>query len=632
MRSWGVSELELDSGADFEVLRRSGRSKVLALLVVGGTALAAAGWYFTREQGTGNPEDAAKVLLVGSDPDTLVMLEEGGFEVDGASFEKWTSKAHEQVPDLDADADGVESIMRLADRYGYGYVVFERPHELDFSRLELESAPTLSEEVGFAVVSAGDLAFPHAMTIATEPSPILREFSLEVLEALFAQEALDEIALGKAIETPEAIERRRRLRPALERLEQLHALEQQRDAIISDLRQRFEHEERAEPPPRMLGELLESGTPFPLANGRILMVSRGFEIISPDGVELDAQTLGNQVWHTGSTEDAPSERTRCDVMEVGALALDRNPRYWFGADGASLLANTLTRGYVQWALAPQSDGCEFTKQGPLPRPVQDLYEAEPAAHGQVARAGAVLGTQVISVVTAQSGDEQRFGRLHDTTLDAVAWLDERHLVALGIDGRGAGLYFVDTAAPGTILHLPSRVFDGAKILYELAVGNRGEQPVIVVTAGRELRRPFRLELPQTVSSLFTPPAEPPTDDALEDPELRRPPVVTLDPSVFEVIPLAEQGQAWRPSVSANGAWVAFAGVGDHFDAFEPGDAEIVVVPATGGTPRVLTQNSVRDTWPRLTPDGSHVVFESQADIDGTNWRVTVSRIATVEGD
>ena len=76
-----MSSTEMGSRSDLEALHRSGRGKfvVVALLLV--LALGAAGWwFFLRKQGTGNPEDPAKVIVVARSRGLSIGLVDGGSE------------------------------------------------------------------------------------------------------------------------------------------------------------------------------------------------------------------------------------------------------------------------------------------------------------------------------------------------------------------------------------------------------------------------------------------------------------------------------------------------------------------------------------------------------------------------
>ena len=647
-----MTDVEYGSRSDLEALRRSGRGKVLALLLLLAVALGAAGWFFfVRKQGTGNPEDPAKVLVVARSRGLSLVLHDVGFDAAEGTFEAWELKAKDEVPNL--QVTGIHAIMTLADRFGYGYVVFEQPQDVDFSTLDIDGGvPELPEHVRFAVLSAGDFGFPHVMTVNPEPSQVLRGSSVVILQALFEQERLAEALLDNESPSMEAIQLRDQLREGIDRLAQIPEAEKMAEKIVHQVRRQLEEEERAERKASLVGEPLESGSPFALANGQILTVSRAFQVITRDTVRADLDLDETERLWLGAPGAEAGTRTSCEAVHGGALSVHESPRYWMADDGAALLVQSLSEGLTLWTLdAKAGPGCAFTAKGTVSAPGPGLGEAVPAGHGQVARAGRVGGQGVISVVTAGEDDELMLGMLDDAELQHVAWLSDRHLVAVGHGIGESALYLFDTQTPLTVLRLSGTAFENAEALHEVAAGKQGERPVIVVTAGYSPRRLHRLDLPQDLSALF---ADPPVDAAAADPgsldtedparagmldevdpamgsreERGLPSIVTLDPNRFVVTALTHEGSVRGPSVSADGTRVAFELRGDVFDPTEPGDAEIAAVPVTGGSLEVLTRNALKDHDPRLTPNGSHVVFKTRVEIPKTDWVVTSPRVVAL---
>ncbi len=189
---------------EMQALAGAGRSKVILLAVVVLIALAGAAWTFLGSGGVGNPEDPGKVLLVTTDGGRKVYLQKLGFEVEAQTFGNVESKALQEVPDL--EDKGVLAIMSLADRFGYGYVIFEQPYNYDFSGLDTgDTAPSFGDGDRFAVVSAGDLAAPHRVTTG-----------MSMLTALFEQDRLAEILPPKHPPSVEAVQLRDQLREAIE--------------------------------------------------------------------------------------------------------------------------------------------------------------------------------------------------------------------------------------------------------------------------------------------------------------------------------------------------------------------------------------------------------------------------------
>ncbi|MCA9711610.1 MAG: hypothetical protein KDK70_37590, partial [Myxococcales bacterium] len=565
---------DLGSRSDLEALRRSGRGKVVTLLVVLAVALGAAGWYFFgRKQGTGNPEDPAKVLLVSRTAGYAVVLDDVGFEAAVGTFEAWEQKAKEEVPDL--ESTGIEAIMALADRFGYGYVIFDHPQEVDFSALDIEQVPELTEQVHFAVLSAGDLAFPHVMTVNPAPSEVLRGSSVVMLQALFEQERLHALLPGSDDSSIGTIQLRDRLREALDRLAQVPEAERMADKIVAQVRQQLVDEERAEPRPALVGEPLESGTPFALANGQVLTISRGFKVVTRDAVRADLDLDDTERMWVGAPGAEASARTTCDSLYDGSLSVHENAKYTMAADGRAILVQTLSHGWQLHTLDAAAPGCAFTLAGTIPAPSSGMEAAVPAGHGQVARLGRVGSQSVVSVVTAGQDGELLLGMLDDADLSSLAWLSDRHLVAVGDALDGAALYLLDTQSPLQVLRLPATVFENAEQLHEVAVGKRGPRPTVVVTAGSMPRKIYRLDLPADLSELFS---APPLDEArmaervpvTTDRQTRGLPVTQiLDTNRFVATALTHEGRAHDVAVSADGAWVAFGLRGEAFDPTDP---------------------------------------------------------------
>ena len=263
-----MSSLEMGSRSDLEALRRSGRGKFIVVALLLALTLGAAGWwFFVRKQGVGNPEDPAKVIVVARSRGLSILLTDGGFDAAEGTFEAWVNKAQDEVPDL--EVDGIEAIMTLADRFGYGYVVFERPQDVDFSALDIEGGvPELPEHVRFAVLSAGDFGFPHVMTVNPEPSKVMQSHGVVLLQALFAQERLAATLGPDENMAMDVIKLRDQVRDAVDRLQRIPEAEKLAEKIVGEVDRQLVDEELAEPKPHRLADALQSTRPIPLAKDR----------------------------------------------------------------------------------------------------------------------------------------------------------------------------------------------------------------------------------------------------------------------------------------------------------------------------------------------------------------------------
>jgi hypothetical protein len=643
----GMTDDGLGSRSDLEALQRSGRGKVLTLLLILAVALGAAGWFFfLRKQGTGNKEDPAKILVVASSRGYSLVLADVGFEAHEGTFDAWQDKAKEEVPEL--DTTGIESIMTLADRFGYGYVVFEKPQEFDFSKLDIDGdVPPMPDHVQFAVLSAGDFAFPHVMTVNPKPSEVLRGSSVVILQALFEQERLKAALPENDGASIEAVQLRDQLRDAIDRLARIPEAERMAETIVGQVRRQLEEEERAERKPALVGRPLESGSPYALAHGQLLTITRGFQVVTRDAVRADLALDDVERLSIGAPGAEPDARSKCEALAGGEISVHESPRYWVAEDGAAVLVQTLGAGLQLFTLDPGQPGCAFTAKGKVAAASPGLGDPVLAGHGQVARVGSLAGQAVVSVVTAGQDDELVLGMLDYTELAEVAWLDERHLVAVGAGPEGPGVWIFDTQTPLRVRQLTGSVFENADTVHEVAVGKRGPRPVVVVTAGDMPRKLYRLDLPADLAELFNAPpidaaaaATPAVDrDAVpdfampaEDREaLGLPAIVALDPNRFVAVALTHEGSVRSPSLSLDGSRVAFELRGEAFDPTAPDDAEIASMP-TGGKGEglaVLTRNALRDEDPRLTPDGSHVVFHTRVEIPRTDWVVSAPRVVAL---
>ncbi len=95
--------------------------------------------------------------------------------------------------------------------------------------------------------------------------------------------------------------------------------------------------------------------------------------------------------------------------------------------------------------------------------------------------------------------------------------------------------------------------------------------------------------------------------------------------------MTREGVVRNPVAAPDGSRVVFALDDPALD--DPGmgdDAELAVVPMAGGALRLLTRNQLRDSEPRFTADGAHVVFRSRVELPKTSWVITVPRVVAVE--
>ena len=261
------------SQTDLEVLRSSHRGKFVTL----GVLLAAAGglwWFYNRTGPIGNDEDPSHVLVVTqSHVRYKPYLEQWGFVAQEGRLQTMEEEAKEKFPE-EAIA-GVPAILKLADWAGYAYVAFENPKNVDWTGVEVEGGiPSFEPHQRFAVVSAGDYAFPHKLTVNAKPSEVMRGADLDLLSALFAQEPLAGTLREDPKNPPEVMVLRGSLEEGIQRLGAVKDAESTVAKIADKARALLVDKEQGDPKPAMLGGIHESLNAIALADGSTLVLAR----------------------------------------------------------------------------------------------------------------------------------------------------------------------------------------------------------------------------------------------------------------------------------------------------------------------------------------------------------------------
>lgn len=629
----------LHSRSDLEALRRSGRGKVVVLGLVFIAAIAAAAWSFLRPGGTGNAEELNKVIVVSATSGRSIPLADMGFDAAEGNFAAWVRKAEDEVPDL--DVTGIEAIMALADRFGYAWVIFEDPKDVDFSALDIEGGVAeLPEHVRFAVLSAGELAFPHKMTVNPKPSEVVRGSTTLMLQALFAQEPMAEALPDNESPSMQVIKLRDRVGDAIERVARVPEAERMAEKIVVQVQELLSGAERAEPKPQSVGEKLEVTTPVPLANGKVLSIAQSFKLVSRDAVRADLDLEDVEHFMVGEPGAPPSERQPCPGLAGGEVSVHDSAKFWFSGDGGAVLLKTLSGGLSLWTIAADADACGFVNAGVVPAAQPGMGGGAPVpagASGRVARAGEVDGRGVVSVVRAGSDEHVLLGMIDGVTLSRPQWIGERFIIAAAdpYAGQADGLVLLDVEQPMLALALPAGLFSGATVIAELGAGGTAADPVIAVVTADDERRVSVLR-PGPLAKLFeTPPVDAilaeTEPDAVRNEREGLPTVVLLDTNAFSAHQVTDSGGPRNLVVSPNGARVAFRLQGNEIDPTEPGDAEIAVAQTAKGSGgvRLVTLNALKDHSPRFSADGAHLMFRTRFDVPRTKWVITAGRIASL---
>jgi len=394
------------------------------------------------------------------------VLKEGGFEAAEGTLSAWTNKAQDEVPEL--EVTGVAAILELADRFGWGYVAFESPQDIDFTGIDIDGGvPSFGPEVKWAVLSAGDFGFPHVLTVNPAPSKVLRDPGLPLLQALFEQEQLAKLQEPESLTVTE-LQLRDRLKEAIAELEQIPEAERLAEKIVVQVREQLVDAERGDPKPALVGEPLESSTGVVLPSGRVLSVSRPFELVTTDAVRADLDLADDRLFLAAEPGAEPSTRTACESLAGGKLAVaDGGDAIW-ASDGSAVVLETLSEGQVLWtfAAADPQQPCAFTRVGAL-APTRAGLDGRPVPHtsGKVARVGQASGFGVVtieSVGAAEGGEQLQLGLLEQTQIQQVAWIDGDRLVAIAesqLDGA-VSIVLLSVRDPMRVLAFPVSAIEG----------------------------------------------------------------------------------------------------------------------------------------------------------------------------
>jgi hypothetical protein len=648
------------AGTDVEVLTRGFRSRLWLLAVLVIAALGAALWSSTREVGIGEPEDRRRLMVVthGSDINYYEVLEGGGFEVEVDSYADWETGARELLPE--SEAEGVALLLELADLRGFGFVVFEAPGQLDFGELELE--PAVAEIEGFAerdyaVLSVGDLAFPHHLSV-DEPGedPILRMPGYGALQALFEQPAVT------AREDEE--------RPTVEELQYEDAIEVARwmherpstfAAAIDFARSSMHASLARDANARTLVEDFSTGSGVPTPDGGVLVVHHALEIVSEDAQALEMRPgelmrfdwLGPEAVDALLAADdrgARLELEPCTSLAGGSIELEREPRIEAAIDGSTLAISTMPGEATLWTKLEQG-GCAWRELAVVP-----TLAGAPGALAPRLGAGPD-GRRMLMVQVGVGGDEVPTLRLwlgserehaaeaptgersldaHDPEADAAelvaldllrlpdaklsvpVFIDARHLALLSrvqlppeeqtttIKADHA-LHIVDRQHPGAHLRIPAEFFASGRALRQLvalepALPHEGSEEELrfargprfaVTVTGSGDTELIVLSVNSAAWQAFVDA----TDELGEGVE--RP--FTLTPGDLQVELLGERHALAALAASSEPGLLAYAA------SEGPLPAEIVL-ERLGGSRIVLSDNELVDTLPRFGADARYLVY------------------------
>ncbi|MEZ4449054.1 MAG: hypothetical protein R3B09_06180 [Nannocystaceae bacterium] len=486
-----------------ELLRRHQRSRrrtkilgALALATAGVAALALRPVRFGERE---IPE--ALMIVRDSSVPYAAKLGRLGFHAEEGTMAELTAVARSKLPG--SDARGVEAILELADYTGYALVAFESPASLDLSGIELaEGSPPITPDTRIAVLSVGDYARPHRLTVSTTRTRVLRDPILDVVSA-----ALEQDALGY-VWTPEPLTEEVVRADRFEAAKLLYRRIEEAERARLDLEAEDAERDRLgppAPPSTAFGGALDDVQAFALADGSVLVVrgERYFASVLSKVTLASDRTWRFECMHPdaawGSREAAVS------LLDGFVTDLERDPVVRMAATQDTILVQGSGQGSL-WALDPAAGPCHFKRLGRLP-PLEHHEDAGvPHASGGVVRVRADPFDGVeVRVLHAGEGRGDRVFRTRERGVPSMVWLDDQHLAF--VDGLGTyfmtgDLFLVAEYLPDVLLRVDLAGVGDTAITAVAPAGGAEDAPELVVAAGfpSTLRR---VALPRSYASLLS---------------------------------------------------------------------------------------------------------------------------------
>lgn len=641
------------AAGDLDALSRSFWSRVGLLGLVVAAGVGAAVWAITRDQGRGEPEARHRVMVVADDDEAIdygPALERAGFEIAVDTLGSWERRAHSLLDDV--DARGIELVLELADERGIGFVILERPARFadTLEQLDVEPAPSEIEDFDgrdYAVLSVGDLGFPHALTV-DEPGrdPLVRLPGHDALVALMRQPAIDHR------EDPDL--------PTVEELNFEKRIQRGHDmvALPPGFAARIDKAERElaarvgdEPGLRILTRGLQTGTAVPTPDGGLLVVRYELDVFSDNAETLEVEPLPTVYfdWLADGRLDGPAER--CVALAGGELDTDERPRIHVSDDGSALAIDSsgpAPSGSVALWRKLAGEGCEWAEAGELPaaphgiafgvlapRPIAEqgvvaarVLESSvrvwtdggdssvdlPLPVGQRARDVDFVDGSRLVAATETLPDNENANEDDDARVYTLQLLDRRRVgarVEIAIDD------FAEGRRPQTVTVVDAGPDVGLTVLLT-ADNPHGEVELIALHVDAAA-----LALAEGEHA-----GEAEAESESESETGSVPDVAVLAPSDLDARVLAHARRISGVTVSPDGAGprsVAFA------HGSERGPDEIVVLALDGsGDLRRVTDNHARDFGPRFTADGRHLTINTLSRMSISQSVFIVPRLAELE--
>ena len=672
-------------GSDLDALQGGFRARalLLGLVLVGG--LGAALWSGTRQHGEGEPESRARLMVVsaGAEVDYYRVLERAGFEIAVDSYEDWLATARSALPE--SEAEGVPLLIEHADIEGIGYVVLESPASYSLADLEIDIQPDPASIEAFdtreyAVLSVGDLAFPHHLSVdplANEGPELVRLPGFGALEAVFEQPTLlvredDERPTVEELHHEDAIKVGARMvgKPA----EFAAAIAASEATIAAEL--------AVDPEVRLLVPEGEAGTAVPMPDGSVLVIHHPIEIYSRDANRLELQPAATlAVDYIGMPELAEFldggelKLEPCTSLAGGSLSLDDRPQLEAAADGSALAITTLEGGTELWHWAHTND-CEWRSLGVVEGLGEGRVQIAPGPPSPEAGLPSLALIEVgvnlegldsvrawslapDSVPTAVLGEgelepgprlvQSELFRLEEGQLGRATFLDRNHVALLSSTAlpveqatnswmREDVIHILDCRAPGAHLRVPTAFFAEETTLHEIAmlepakVAPETSQvvhgPRLLLTASRAAS-PLQLLVLEIGAEAWADfitraPAEAELEGAsglftLTPEDLASHRLDTGEGDLRLGLSASEWVVAWVEADRRGPSEVAYLGV--HLSAD-------VVDPESWTQPKRATQNALVDRLPRVVPQIPALTFSTQIKTELSTRTYSVPRITT----
>jgi hypothetical protein len=611
---------------DIDIVVGTHRPKIAFLLFLIVAGVTAAVIHKMIPRGTGNDEEAHKVLIVQEYSGGLAAYLSGfGFDAVTGSHGAWKNKVPEEMPELAGQEINLAEILAFADRYGYGFVAIESPERFNFSALDVEPAPTFDSHTRFAVLTTGDFAFPHVFSKNPEPSEVMGSRGLDLMRALFEQPQLAE-TLSPKDASMDAIKLRSLISPAIDEVLQLAELEKQVETILLETSDELRAPVAGGKGDIHLADKVSEGSSIiPLADGRAITVSQEVSLTSDNGIRLDLEV--SRDWKLRALSPtaplAAEERVACETLLGGTV--DRSERLGSqGAhDGRTVLIRTVSSGTQLFAFDTGSGPCGLKPLGKLELS-NDFSGRAAVGHDKVAVKWREDGRAQIEVVDTGTL-HLRLGNFPSRGTKSLTWLDDRHLAIVTFDERpGVSLALLSLDRPDLVLdlHVPDR-----SEFYEVRpLLRNGHASLVVRTREGRTNRIERLDFNHGWAELFEQSELAITqqegtadaDDTVGDSGTPGPTILALDP-IEEVVPttVVEVESGMKPfDLSPHGDWVAYT-------SFAEGGKEVhlVRVPETGASPSApitLTSDDFYDRDVRFSLDGKRLFWRTEHELGGVN--------------